>query len=670
MDDVKGTTSGNAGTGSSASKMADPVRSARTSNGADDQTIVGDTAGGSSGSQKPSSLVQKKENVPEPVPEVHPVRETTPTLSRDQKNSVASDTASKQEDLSNGARILEEHIIIPAPLMKPQRADQPAVTAVSMAVKQTPQPASPMVPATPKPTSFLTPAPVAPVSITPATQPQPQIIPQEPMRPAAPAKPELPKPVPPRAPAPLPASKVVPVTPPVSAPSSPPPVSSRIGSLSAALSARMPVQPEVGPGGESIPPTISPSPTPPSLPAPSPSPALSPLVSETKPPEEGARITPIVATPIPTPKKEVSEISRIVQGTKLPERVQPVAVAKEVAAAEGAPEARAIATTLADPTKPRAAPVPGPFTEPKMRVPAGDSLVSSIVAPFRTLKNDLQNIVRVKKISLVRAAAMEEDKRRHTSDIERGEHERVRSHRAFGIVFTVILLIALGSAALFGIYVIQNERTSAPQGSIGPSILFAESTLALPTDDRSALELKRLLAQGRAASSATLGSITRIVPTKTLTDPETGQSASTETTLEEFLIALGTRVPQELVRALAAQFFFGMHTVDENAPLFVIPVVSYEHAFAGMLAWEQTLNADLAPVFTKIPDQMIGSGGLPEKRRFEDIVMRNYDVRAQKDDAGQIELYYSFPTQRLLIIGESPYSFTEVLSRLRAERKL
>ena len=50
--------------------------------------------------------------------------------------------------------------------------------------------------------------------------------------------------------------------------------------------------------------------------------------------------------------------------------------------------------------------------------------------------------------------------------------------------------------------------------------------------------------------------------------------------------------------------------------------------------------------------------------------MRNYDVRVLKNDAGGIELYYSFPTQNILIIGESPYSFTEILSRLRAERKL
>ena len=89
-----------------------------------------------------------------------------------------------------------------------------------------------------------------------------------------------------------------------------------------------------------------------------------------------------------------------------------------------------------------------------------------------------------------------------------------------------------------------------------------------------------------------------------------------------------------------------------------------------MLEWEDMINADLIPAFTSVPDTEAGADGLIKKRQFEDVVMRNYDVRALKDDAGTIQLYYSFPTRNILIIAESPYSFAEVLSRLRAERKL
>ena len=89
-----------------------------------------------------------------------------------------------------------------------------------------------------------------------------------------------------------------------------------------------------------------------------------------------------------------------------------------------------------------------------------------------------------------------------------------------------------------------------------------------------------------------------------------------------------------------------------------------------MLEWEPTLNTDLSPVFAAVPAQTTNASGLPVIRSFSDVVMRNYDVRALKDDAGNIVMYYSFPTQNILIIAESPYTFTEVLSRLQAQRKL
>ena len=232
-----------------------------------------------------------------------------------------------------------------------------------------------------------------------------------------------------------------------------------------------------------------------------------------------------------------------------------------------------------------------------------------------------------------------------------------------------VFFLILGSAALAGVYFVMSERSETPSGTLGSSILFSETTFSLPLESDSSLELKRLLSQARTSGSATLGSITHIVPTIRKTTTE-GASIERGATLEEFLTALGTRAPADLVRALSSDFFFGIHTVDENAPLLVIPVFSYERAFAGMLAWEQTMNADLSPVFATVPPQVIGPSGLPESRRFEDVIMRNYDVRALKDDAGVIQLFYSFPTRSVLIIGESPYSFTEILSRLRAERKL
>ncbi len=410
-------------------------------------------------------------------------------------------------------------------------------------------------------------------------------------------------------------------------------------------------------------------PTPPPVPLPQSGPKTS-----TTPPaiQTEASKPPISAEP----KKEAadgtdgvqSEIANILKGVKLPERSENASVATEKK------ESHVFDTALGA-AKPDAAKVPATpagTAAPATPETAGEkkSITASIVSPFRTLKDDLQGIVRDKKISLVRAAALESDKRRGQEDVIGKELGTGRgSRRTFAIIFASVLLVLLGGAAFLGVYLIESTQNSPLPQLPSSSLLFAENSVPFPLGSQSSLDVKRLLAQARNASSATLGSITRIVPVIATTNDQ-GQPSQRPATLGEFLQALGTRTSPDLLRALGGDFFFGLHTVDKNAPVIVIPVTSYEHAFAGMLAWEATMNTDLAPVFTPVPDQTAGPGGLPQKREFQDLVMRNYDVRALKDDAGVIQLYYSFPNRTLLIIGESPYSFTEVLSRLRADRKL
>jgi hypothetical protein len=210
------------------------------------------------------------------------------------------------------------------------------------------------------------------------------------------------------------------------------------------------------------------------------------------------------------------------------------------------------------------------------------------------------------------------------------------------------------------------SHTATPTQQLN-SLVFAEQSVALPLDNATPSELKRRVAGERQVQTGSLGSITRIVPvfqgTNSQTQPRAAKTA-------EFFAALGLNAPDDLVSSLGDEFFFGLHVVDKNAPVLVIPVTNYSRAFAGMLAWEPTVNADLAPVFTALPASTFDANGIPQSRVFIDDVMRNYDVRELKDDSGQIQLYYSFPSPSLLIIAESPYSFPELLSRLQSVRRL
>ncbi len=380
-----------------------------------------------------------------------------------------------------------------------------------------------------------------------------------------------------------------------------------------------------------------------------------PPVTSPKPIAPSAPLNPMP----PKPAALDTDIAKILEGVKLPERRN----SEKPAGAEAISLQPVQEET---PSPPAATPMERIMTTPR----SAEEKQRDSVSAVHTLKNDLQNVVRDQKVSVVRAVSLEEDRRaRATKEPEEAPAAQRRSKRTFAIIFTVVLLSLLGVGAVFAVYAIMGKRAIAPPPEMDASILFAEQSVVLPLSHSSPGDVKRALAEGRMSSAGTLGSIARIIPTLTITNPDNTEE-EVPASFAQFMRGIGATPPDELIRALGNDFFFGIHTVDENAPLMIVPVTSYDHAFAGMLAWENTLNADLTPIFTSVPNLITSQSGIPSKRTFQDLVMRNYDVRALKDDGGEIQLYYSFPSQRMLVIAESPYSFTEILSRLQAGQKI
>ena len=354
-----------------------------------------------------------------------------------------------------------------------------------------------------------------------------------------------------------------------------------------------------------------------------------------------------------------TDITKILKSVRLPERHdQKGAADSTLETLPPTPEPPTPPLSTIAPVTPASPSLGGPQPEPEKP--------QNTVRSVHTLKDDLQGVVREQKMSVVRAVSLEEDRRSH----EKAQiaPSTPRSKRHSRVLLAVILLFLLGVGALLSVFVIMRQRTVAPPVQTISSIIFAEQSVPFVLSDRSVGDLKRTLAEARNVSAGTLGSITRIVP---VIIPSTGGTTQgSPATLSEYMHAIEAHVPDDLLRALGSDFFLGLHTVDENAPIMIIPVISYDRAFAGMLAWEGTMNADLAPVFTAVSALTTDQNGVPVARTFHDLVMRNHDVRALKDDRGEIQLYYSFPTQDILVIAESAYSFTEILSRLQAGQNL
>lgn len=522
-----------------------------------------------------------------------------------------------------GVTFIDETIIKKAPGVSAPAPLSSPIPAKSVPVSPTPRVAPVQTPSAP-PTSSISKAPERPL-------PPPRTLPE-----IAPLMRDIPPP-------PKPVSPIIP--PPVPKPVTPAPIATPM--------------PPSAPQPTQVAPTPAPSTTP--IPPQIPTPPVAPQVAVVPEPVV-VHTEQKVSSPQFTESMQ-ADMQKILAGVKLPERRAEATQQKQI-------------PVMPIESVPGTAPAPLPETAPLAEkisaeapsAPKPDSTNEHTLASVHTLKDDLQHVVRDKKISYVRAAALEEEKKSRRGASETGIPEK-RSWASRALI-AIVILFMLGGLALGAVFFVQMKQQATPQSPTTNSVMFAEQTVTFPLGNVPASEVKRSLAEARARGTFTLGAMTRIVPTISEGDASTGNLTERQATFREFMAHIGTTPSEEFFRAVSDEFFFGIHTVDENAPVIVVPVSSYENAFAGMLAWERSMNAELSPLYTPLPSLTLSPEGLPVERTFSDELMRNYDVRALKDDAGAIQLFYSFPTRNILIIAESPYSFTESLSRLRAERKL
>lgn len=364
--------------------------------------------------------------------------------------------------------------------------------------------------------------------------------------------------------------------------------------------------------------------------------------------------------PAPTPQPKLrDDVARVLPGIKLPERLH-----KDYRAQGDAPTTPAIAPD-----------------ELEAQIAAANTSVTETVAPatpkpkefdipsVHTLKDDLHSLVQGQELSMVKAAALEAKKRSDRAAAEEAHAvARPEKRRTLYLLFVAIALgmIALGALVFLSMRFVRggSSLTATSTAATTPSsIMFTEQSLVYSLSGLTSFDIKQQLASARSQDMR-LGAIQRIVPI-------VGSGDETQpATTAEFLNAIGAHLPDGMERALSSEFLLGYHALSTKVPILVIPVTSYERAFAGMLLWEETLPDDMAPMFTATPIQTTLPDGTSKARAFEDVTIQNYDIRVVRDAAGEIKLLYTFPTRSILIIAENPISLNEILARLRAERRL
>ncbi|PCI29814.1 hypothetical protein COB52_02185 [Candidatus Kaiserbacteria bacterium] len=281
-------------------------------------------------------------------------------------------------------------------------------------------------------------------------------------------------------------------------------------------------------------------------------------------------------------------------------------------------------------------------------------------AIVHTYSDDVKNLVLNKKMSMVRMAALEGDRKGSAPIIPKRKSGFLKK-ALMGLMF-----VALGSTILAGGYYAYILNEGGPQKlNLEPAMFFVESRERIDIEGKNSTNLLTLLAAIRHSSFFTLGSVTEFYITQP-TENEKGEEIRTHLTVQEFLTFLNTSVSDAFIGSLEREYMIGMHvTDDENVPFLVLKTNSYGVAYAGMLEWEKNIESNLSPFFSpegRFVKPAINVGG----SQFTDTVIENADVRILRDSSGDIRLFYSFIDRGTIVITSHTRTLREVINRFRS----
>ncbi len=282
---------------------------------------------------------------------------------------------------------------------------------------------------------------------------------------------------------------------------------------------------------------------------------------------------------------------------------------------------------------------------------------------LRTYKSDVAESIKSERQSLARMVVAE--KRKQEERIKEGGFREEAEEKKF---FTRKMLFITGGVflaaialALLSLLFIGGEETQQPTAltpSYNPIFNELDTRVSLPQINEN--EIRRASDVIKGGARIPLGNILRVVFTKTV--PTEAGTAETTINTSELLRGMPNDAPEQLLRTLNPEFFFGFHSLKTIAPFLIMTNRFYDGAFVGMLNWEKFMAHDLAPLFLLNP--------IDQQNRFEDAVIKNIDVRFVRNAQGEAILLYSFIDRETIVIATNADTFAEIVTRVQTPRPL
>ena len=302
---------------------------------------------------------------------------------------------------------------------------------------------------------------------------------------------------------------------------------------------------------------------------------------------------------------------------------------------------------------------------------------SSFIKPLRTYQSDIAEALAKGKTSLVGIVSAEHKKKNEELKKKPPVKKKKVSHIIKNILMgTLSIIFVVAGVGYLAYFYIENKKTNEVLiQEENSSLIFSEKNKVLNITDFNRRKLMNALVSVKDKTGGTLNTVTNYIIIEKVKNIE-GIEDRVPVGAESFLKTLEVRAPSSLLRALEKEFMFGVHVFDGNVPFFIFKVESYENAFAGMLAWEKTMEIDLYPLFK--PEAVIfdgskdGEGTTTPKTKlgFRDVIIKNKDTRVLEGENGETIFLYSFLDSKTIVMAANRDSFTEILTRIASSRNL
>lgn len=311
-----------------------------------------------------------------------------------------------------------------------------------------------------------------------------------------------------------------------------------------------------------------------------------------------------------------------------------------------------------------------PKTEPVPASPAPKKEEKSEVSPLQTYRGDVEHVVQEGKgVSVVSIAAAEAERRGKMPLINKTPEEIKASLKSWSMIAAGAVLLLAAAGALSVVFLRQTTTLLTTEKPRAPFIFVDEvAPVTIPIGQGEKGAIMSNLQTVRRSIKMPIGLIEWVYLTK---QPQQEGATPAEVGVTEFLQTIAPQIPPELMRTIEPTYLVGIHSFEENQPFLLLQVDSYETAYAGMLAWERTLQKDLLPFFGRNPSPKMQGTAPPAsttpqflQTAFVDKVVENRDTRAYLNDAGDVLLLWTVLGRNIILITTNEYTLREVISRL------